>query len=154
MRLKFGMEEEVHTGRDKHGKTCEMDLLISALASCLFLKSEKQKCLHVTSQDWMGLQFFISLDLELSTPVRKQTLRRLLPAQPFPLSGALSCSVGALMLPCHTHVMASCLSLSTRLVGGAGHGFLICICIFKVQLGSQEDDGWGQPPGQSGNSPK
>ena len=105
MRLKFGMEEEVHTGRDKHGKTCEMDLLISALASCLFLKSEKQKSLHVTSQDWMGLQFFISLDLELSTPVWKQTLRRLLPAQPFPLSGALSRSGGAQVLPCHTHVM-------------------------------------------------
>lgn len=71
MRLKFGMEEEVHTGRDKHGKICEMDLLISALASCLFLKSEKQKSLHVTFQNWMGLQFFISLDLELNTTVRK-----------------------------------------------------------------------------------
>lgn len=88
-----------------------MDLLISALVSCLFLKSEKQKSLHVTSQDWMGLQFFISFDLELSTPVWKQTLRRLLSAQPFPLSGALSRSVGAL--------------------------FLICICICRVQLGSR-----------------
>ena len=125
-----------------HGKICEMDLLISALASCLFLKSEKQKSLHVTFQNWMGLQFFTSLGLELSTTVRKHSKEVSYPhnhllclGKRISVSISLSCSVGALLLPCHTHVIASCLpvSVSTRLVGGAWCGFLVCICIYRAQ---------------------
>lgn len=61
-----------------HGKICEMDLLISALASCLFLKSEKTKiCMSHFRTGWASSSsprfFFTSLGLELSTTVRKHS---------------------------------------------------------------------------------